>query len=60
MEDLHPYVEHGPVRVWYAPWRRVCRCGKPLDGPPRLTIQVDYLDDLGHVRGRRGWSGGAR
>jgi hypothetical protein len=28
----------------------------------RLTIEHEdvYLDRLGHVRGRRGWSGGAR
>jgi len=65
MEDLHPYVEHGPVRLWYAPWRWVCRCGRALDGPRRpsqLTIRVEeiYPDRLGRVRGRRGWSGGVR
>jgi hypothetical protein len=64
MEDLYPYVEHGPKRLWYAPWRRVCRCGESLDGPraSRLEIRVEdvYPDRLGHVRGRRSWTGGAR
>ena len=21
-------IEHGPRRLWWAPWRRICRCGR--------------------------------
>lgn len=22
-------IEHSPRRLWWAPWRRTCRCGEP-------------------------------
>lgn len=68
----HPYPVHGRRWTWRAPFGWTCRCG--LDAYPcvvermlaqaqprlRLTAVVEELDELGHVRGRRHWTGGLR
>lgn len=66
----HPYPVHGRRWTWRHPLSWTCRCGldawpcvvqRMLDQrPPRLTAVVEEIDQLGHVRQRYHWSGGAR
>lgn len=63
--------QHGPRRLWYAPWRTVCRCGWPDPGDCVIERAINapsaQLYDLGeeyaraHLRDRgRWWARGAR
>lgn len=68
-----PYPRHGRRWTWRHPLSWSCRCGLEAypcfvenmwatwhEPAPRLTAVVEEIDELGHVRGRRHWSGGLR
>jgi hypothetical protein len=44
-----PYPKHGPRRRWFAPWRRICRCG--LDAYPCVVMRTVYRErvDAAHA-----------
>ena len=73
MRDLYP--KHGLRRLWYAPWRVVCRCGLEVypcfvermvaraaaDGDPDFMYRagLEYARVTQRERGRW-WARGAR
>lgn len=52
-------VQHGPQRLWYAPWRVICRCGYPdadciIERTINAPMTADQLYDAG-VEYARTW-----